>query len=133
MSFIPRQEPDRLPGRWLAVIAAGAVIFSIILIGAALLLERQRPDPAPELRPAPMRVGAMETELFREEATRVQIDPSPKAHRSGGPLVGDLWPRQRARLESYGWVDRRAEVIHIPLDRAMNLWLESGAGQEGRR
>jgi hypothetical protein len=116
MSFIPRQEPDRLPGRWLAVIAAGAVIFSIILIGAALLLERQRPDPAPELRPAPMRVGAMETELFREEATRV-----------------DLWPRQRARLESYGWVDRRAEVIHIPLDRAMNLWLESGAGQEGRR
>ena len=116
MSFIPRQEPDRLPGRWLAVIAAGAVIFSIVLVGAALLLERQRSDPAPEWPPPPSSVGAMETELFREEATR-----------------RELWPRQRARLQSYGWVDRRAEVVHIPLERAMDLWLRSRAGQGGQR
>jgi hypothetical protein len=34
--------------------------------------------------------------------------------------------RQRERLESYGWVDREAGVVHIPIAEAMRL-VASGA------
>lgn len=29
--------------------------------------------------------------------------------------------RQRERLDSYGWVDRQAGVVHIPIEEAMRL------------
>ena len=36
----------------------------------------------------------------------------------------DLRARQRAALESYGWVDRDAGVARIPIDRAIDLTVE---------
>jgi hypothetical protein len=32
--------------------------------------------------------------------------------------------QQRTQLESYGWVDRRAGIAHIPIERAMHLRAE---------
>lgn len=32
----------------------------------------------------------------------------------------------RQRLSSYGWVDREASVIHLPVERAIELLLEEG-------
>jgi hypothetical protein len=34
--------------------------------------------------------------------------------------------RQRARLQRYGWVDRAHGLIHIPIERAMELTLQKG-------
>lgn len=33
---------------------------------------------------------------------------------------------EEAALHSYGWVDREHGVVHIPIDRAMELLVESG-------
>ena len=33
---------------------------------------------------------------------------------------------QNDRLDSYGWVDKEAGVVHIPIDRAMELTLQHG-------
>lgn len=33
---------------------------------------------------------------------------------------------QNERLDSYGWVDKESGVVHIPIDRAMELSLERG-------
>jgi hypothetical protein len=47
----------------------------------------------------------------------------------------------RERANSYGWVDRQANIVHIPVERAMDLLLQEGfpqqqnaapAGEEGR-
>jgi len=41
----------------------------------------------------------------------------------------------RARLESFGWVDRDAGVLHIPIQEAFDLYLkrsEAPAGEESR-
>ncbi|HVW22556.1 MAG TPA: hypothetical protein VHC86_15180 [Opitutaceae bacterium] len=38
----------------------------------------------------------------------------------------------RARLTGYGWVDRRAGVVRIPIDRAMQLMAASGSEKGGR-
>lgn len=37
-----------------------------------------------------------------------------------------LLTKQNDRLESYGWVDRDAGVVHIPIERAMQLLIERG-------
>ncbi len=35
--------------------------------------------------------------------------------------------QQRARLQGYGWVDRRAGIARIPIRRAMQLWSQDHA------
>lgn len=64
-------------------------------------------------------------------------DPPPMAahqepHR--GPLIQTVPPAELAQvraetqrtLSEYGWVDRDAGVVHIPIERAMDLTLERG-------
>lgn len=34
--------------------------------------------------------------------------------------------KEREQLENYGWVDRNAGTVHIPIERAMELSLEKG-------
>jgi len=48
--------------------------------------------------------------------------------------------RQKAVLNSYGWVDQKAGVVRIPIDRAMDLLLQKGLpvraeahGKEGEK
>jgi hypothetical protein len=40
--------------------------------------------------------------------------------------LGRLLTREGERLNSYGWIDRDAGVVHIPIDRAMELIVETG-------
>ena len=37
-----------------------------------------------------------------------------------------LYASQNQKLNSYGWQDRRNEIVHIPIDRAMDLILQRG-------
>jgi hypothetical protein len=34
--------------------------------------------------------------------------------------------REDAQLHSYGWIDRSAGTVHIPIERAMDLMAEDG-------
>jgi hypothetical protein len=45
----------------------------------------------------------------------------------------ELRVREEAKLHSYGWVDRSAGVVHIPIERAMDLALEKGFPVRGER
>lgn len=62
----------------------------------------------------------------------------PPAALTPGPMQGpavqpfpaseleQLLSEQAARTESYGWVDRQSGVVHIPIERAMQLLVERG-------
>ncbi|MCS6926547.1 MAG: hypothetical protein NZ578_11670 [Candidatus Binatia bacterium] len=77
------------------------------------------------------------TSLFREErqpppAPRLQVDPPADLRR--------LRAAEDAVLQSYGWVDRDAGIVRIPIDRAIALLAERGlparseaADPEGRQ
>jgi hypothetical protein len=54
-------------------------------------------------------------------APRLQIDPR-------GDLEA-LRAREQAQLDGYGWIDRQAGTVHIPVDRAMSLLLERRGGE----
>ncbi len=99
------QEPDYVPKRplgWSAVIAVVAILGSIL---ATIGLVRGRVlDVLHVTSTSPARI---ETTPFEErtEAEQMRID-------------ADL------HLTTYGWVDRRAGLIHVPLSVAIDSYLE---------
>lgn len=63
---------------------------------------------------------------------RLQRDPAAE--------LAQVQAEQRARLGSYGWIDPEKRILHIPVERAVELLLERGlpvrasvAGQAGQR
>lgn len=43
---------------------------------------------------------------------------------SFGPLAEER-ARQRGQLNTYGWVDREAGIVHIPIDQAIGMVAEA--------
>jgi len=57
--------------------------------------------------------------------------PEPRLQREPFGDVGVLRAEERAVLEGYGWVDREQGVVHIPVEHAMQLYLERNAAAGG--
>jgi hypothetical protein len=52
--------------------------------------------------------------------------PAPRLQVQPFKDVWELKNSQRGALNSYGWVDKGTGVVHIPIDRAMQITLERG-------
>jgi len=52
--------------------------------------------------------------------------PEPRLQTDPRQDLADLRAREEQTLTSYGWVDRNAGVVRIPIDAAMKLTLERG-------
>lgn len=107
----PPQEPDTtLRGRWLALIGGGllTLIVALSLVAAAIvrcdLADQLQPPRAGE-RPEPLQAASLRTELLTE------------------PAVAPPHVPQAQHLHRWGWVDREAGLVHVPIDVAMQLWL----------
>ena len=63
-----------------------------------------------------------------------RLPPEPRLQTEPREDLAALRTREDATLSSYGWVDRNAGVVRIPIDRAMELTLQRGlpARQGGR-
>jgi len=60
------------------------------------------------------------------------VPTEPPAPRLQADALGDLEAlraREQAQLDAYGWVDRQAGTVRIPIDRAMTLLLERRGGE----
>jgi hypothetical protein len=112
----PPAEEDFVPTRKIVLVGVAAlVVFCLGSLAAAWgmqTIRRQVNPDGPIAMPAEAgraKIGMAEQRLF-ENANQ-----------------GVAWREQaRRRLSSYGWVDRRAGIAHIPIDRAMEL-VEKGA------
>lgn len=104
-----RAEPDRIATPRLLLVAA--VTLALFLGASALTgwgLEwwrgRLLPDgpPAPPAEVGRLKIGVVEQRLFENTRT------------------GEEWlAAERRRLESYGWVDRQAGIVHVPVEQGM--------------
>jgi hypothetical protein len=54
------------------------------------------------------------------------VPPSPQLQVNGHKDLRTYCQEQLSELDSYGWVDQQAGVVHIPIDRAMDLLLQQG-------
>ncbi|ABF91636.1 hypothetical protein MXAN_3870 [Myxococcus xanthus DK 1622] len=110
----PPPEPRMLPTRHIA----GVGCAWLFVVGIALLLIRWSVREYAPWAPAgfPPTLGVSEVadvnqRLFKRE------DAAPR-----------LREAQRARLRGYGWVDRDAGVIHIPVEQALEQVLSTEEG-----
>ncbi len=71
--------------------------------------------------------------LARSQADRVP--PEPRLQTDPRQNLSDLRAKEDEWLTSYGWVDRNAGIVRIPIDAAMKLTLDRGlpARQEPQR
>jgi hypothetical protein len=54
------------------------------------------------------------------------VPPEPRLQEHPREDLSELRAREDEILSSYGWVDRNAGVVRIPIDAAMKLTLERG-------
>jgi hypothetical protein len=106
-----RQELDSVHVRVVLLAALGVAAASALAVAIAagvLASEAGRIasfGPATRARPQPTQVNALDTELF-----------------TYGPRAASSAPAER--LRRYGFVDRERQRVHIPIDRAIELYLE---------
>ncbi len=107
----PPAEEDRVPsGKIVGVGAVALVVFFLGSLAAGLGMRAMRrtlnPDGPPALpaEAGKAKIGIVEQRLF-EHANQ-----------------GVAWRQQaQRRLQGTGWVDREKGIVHIPIDRAMEL------------
>jgi hypothetical protein len=103
--------------RFLVYLVVGTVAVVILLrwMFVALVVVEQRQQPPPPV----MKAEAPP----QPPLPRLEIDPSADLAR--------FRDEQRKGLESYGWVDKPAGVVHIPIDEAMRIVAERGLPTRG--
>jgi len=99
----------------LILFLSGALIsFAMLGLMRFLTLKQQRREAA---APAPV-----------ESATPF---PQPRLQAQSGADLQKLRAAEDERLNSYGWINRRTGIAHIPIDRAMQMTLERGLPDVG--
>jgi hypothetical protein len=96
---------------WLgvAMLVSGAIVY-----GTFWFLEGRSATLDQSSRTYPLAVGQSQD----PPAPRLQVQPFKD--------VWELKNSQRGALNSYGWVDKATGVVHIPIERAMQITLERG-------
>lgn len=94
----------------------GVLVISFALVGVYRVFERWHPSP--------------------ESSSHIVLHPQPVApppRLQTNPIVdlAQYQSAQRAKLNSYGWVDRAGGTIHIPIERAMDLIAQRGLPTRG--
>jgi len=63
--------------------------------------------------------------------SRTELFPPPRLQTQPTEDLAKMRARDNAELNSYGWIDRRKEIVRIPIDRAMQLIVERGLPNVG--
>ncbi len=103
-----RSEDDRIAPLPIIAVGVGALVVFFLASFVTISYLRMREGDRPPL-PVPQdfgqsKIGLVEQQLF-ELSTRGERDRAAR----------------QQRLGSYGWVDRKAGVVHLPIERAMEL------------
>jgi hypothetical protein len=85
-------------------------VFFLASVAATAVLVRARAQAQPEGAPAlPAQAGARKIGIVEQQLYAA-------SQRSRDRLAA-----QRKELDSYGWVERKSGVIHLPVERAIDL------------
>jgi hypothetical protein len=104
-------------------LTVGCLLVALILRGLYSYLEgyenRHEPTPNPLVQQS--------TSDTREVApTDIEKFPQPRLESNERLEINDFRMQEEKTLNSYGWVDQQGGVMHIPIDRAMQLLAQRG-------
>jgi hypothetical protein len=94
------------------LLAAGIVIHVAVWLLFLVFNAREARQPAPEFP------------LAIQQENR--LPPEPRLQTNPRQDLRDLRAQEDAVLHSYGWVDRNAGVVRVPIERAMELTVQRG-------
>jgi hypothetical protein len=94
----------------LLIVAAAIVVLSLLMHSAIALMYRSI------LKREPEKLAEVKQELDTIRAPRLQTEPQVDLRRDRDSKLNDL--------NSYGWVDESRGVVHIPIDKAMEVMIQ---------
>jgi len=105
-----RAEPDHIGTPRILTVGAAALIFFALASWVTIRLgyDRTRAEMLPDGPAAlPAEIGRNKIGIVEQRLFSLAVEPAD-------------WRRQQVeRLQSWGWVDKQAGVIHVPIDQAM--------------
>jgi hypothetical protein len=111
----------------LGLVVLGVVVY-FVANGVYWSLDRYSGAHQPAQNPMKQNV---ETDTRDERppdvrATIQRIFPEPRLETDERSEINEVRRREDEQLNSYGWIDQPAGVVHIPIERAMQLVLARG-------
>jgi len=104
----------------LAVVTA---LLALLLTGFYKLLDKREAARQPEVNPL---VTSVPTDTRRVTREAPQSFPEPRLEEDERGQINASRIKEEQTLNSYGWVDEKAGVVRIPIERAMDLVAERG-------
>lgn len=110
-----RHESSDVKIRPLAIFVGGLFLSVVVVLAAMGGLYRYfaAHQPRPEIPPSPL-VRARQT------------PPEPRLEATPADVLRAIRAHENRVLTTYGWVDRGAGKVRIPIDRAIDLMVERG-------
>jgi len=92
-----------------------SVSIAIVSGGVWIMFRYFNAEEAKEPQPGPMALQKNE-----------RLPPEPRLQTNPRADLRELRESEEKRLDSYGWVDRNAGIVHIPIEDAIKLTLQRG-------
>lgn len=101
---------------WTAIgLVVSAMVMGVTVGGLFSLFKSQHPSASASSR----------------ITTPVALPPPPRLQTNPTADLQQLREVENAKLNSYGWIDKSAGVVRIPIDRAMDLLAQRGLPARG--
>jgi hypothetical protein len=116
----PIQEEDRVAvGKIIVIAIISLAIFGVGVVWSVSIQRDQMGSIVSKSNPAgPAMAGAPEVGIVYQWPFNLSQYANEKAEITKG------------RLEHYGWVDKNAKIVHIPIEQAMEKWVSQAGGQK---
>src|ERR1700680_857040 len=108
---------------FLIALAVGCVLVALVLRGMDSYLDSHENHHQPVQSPLVQRNTADTRVVSPGDITKF---PQPRLETNERLEINDFREQEEKTLNSYGWVDQQAGVMHIPIDRAMQLVAQRG-------
>lgn len=108
---------------FLASLFVGGVIVYFIVWGLYHFMDARARRRQP--RPGPL-VQQVETDTRIVSPDEIKKFPQPRLERNERTEIREFRLNEEQTLNSYGWVDEKAGVVRIPIERAMELVAQRG-------
>jgi len=114
-------------GFLIALAIVGVIVYFVVtgLYSALNHYQRVHETPQNPLRPV-LETDTRDTDALKVSRAVNQTFPEPRLENDERNELTDFRLQEEGRLNSYGWVDQQAGIMHIPIDRAMQLIAQRG-------
>src|ERR1700692_4354521 len=112
---------------FMAGLALSGIVIYFIIVGMYSFLDKYERSQMATASPLVTTKGSMSRVVTQEDMDKKFKDNgAPMLETNERGQLRDFLMNQENQLNSYGWVDEKSGVAHIPIERAMDVLIERG-------